>query len=77
MIIKYHKLFSRHILEIVEFIKRDSEERALNFYNELQEKINSVKFMPYKHRKNLQLNKDNVRDPIFKGYVITFLINED
>lgn len=77
MIIKYHKLFNKHILEIVEFIKRDSEERTLKFYDELQEKTNNVKFMPYKHRKNLQLNKDNVRDPIFKGYVIPFLINED
>ena len=77
MVIKYHKNFNKHILEIVEFIKKDSEERALNFYDELQEKISSVKFMPYKHRKNLELDKDNVRDLIFKGYVIPFLVDKN
>ena len=33
--------------------------------------------MPFKYRKNLQLNKDNVRDLIFKGYVIPFLVDKD
>ena len=33
--------------------------------------------MPYKHRKNFITNDENIRDFIFKGYVIIFEINEN
>ena len=33
--------------------------------------------MPYKHRKNFIANDENIRDFIFKGYVIIFEINEN
>ena len=32
--------------------------------------------MPYRYRKNAILGDENVRDLVFKGYVITYRINE-
>lgn len=49
----------------------------MKFHNELYDKIYQIDFMPFKHRKNPCLNDENVRDLIFKGYVITFYIQND
>jgi len=33
--------------------------------------------MPYKFRKSIYFDDENIRDYIFKGYAIPYLINED
>ncbi|EKB0626229.1 type II toxin-antitoxin system RelE/ParE family toxin, partial [Campylobacter jejuni] len=42
--------------------------------------INSIcknlSFMPYKNRKSLSFDNENIRDLIFKGYVIPYLIDK-
>lgn len=62
---------------IIDFIAKDSPERALAFRNQLFKKIKSLTFMPFRCRKNTVLNDQNVRDLIFKGYVIIFRIKQD
>ena len=42
MIIKYHKLFNKHILEIVEFIKRDGLIKEKISKNEALNKIKEI-----------------------------------
>ncbi|EAH6814298.1 type II toxin-antitoxin system RelE/ParE family toxin, partial [Campylobacter jejuni] len=42
--------------------------------------INSIcknlSFMPYKNRKSLSFDNENIRDLIFKGYIIPYLIDK-
>ncbi|EIQ8939771.1 type II toxin-antitoxin system RelE/ParE family toxin, partial [Campylobacter jejuni] len=42
--------------------------------------INSIcknlSFMPYKNRKPLSFDNENIRDLIFKGYIIPYLIDK-
>ncbi|EKB9565595.1 type II toxin-antitoxin system RelE/ParE family toxin, partial [Campylobacter jejuni] len=42
--------------------------------------INSIcrnlSFMPYKNRKSLSFDNENIRDLIFKAYVIPYLIDK-
>ena len=76
MKIKYTPKFNEEIDNIIGFISLYSVEKALEFYNSLMAEIQKVKYMPYRFRKNFILDDENVRDLIFKGYVIPFKIDE-
>ena len=74
MKIIYSKKFQNSLANIVDFIAQDSPKRARNLPQTLNQ---TIAFMPYKHRKNFIANDENIRDFIFKGYVIIFEINEN
>jgi len=61
---------------IVEFIAKDSVNRALNFYDEVIANINNIPSNPYIHRKRKSLNDENIRELIYKGYTVPFLIDK-
>lgn len=69
--------FYASLQEIEYFIANDSIQRAIDFRDELYFQISKIAFMPRKHRKNQTLNDENIRDMIFKGYVIPFRIEGD
>lgn len=69
--IKYlHKLQN-----IIEFIAKDSLNRALDFCFELDLKIDGLPLMPYKFKKSIYFDDENIRDLIFKGYVVPYKID--
>ncbi len=65
------------LIEIKVYIIRvDSKTRADKFITEIRKQIRTISFMPYKYRKSLYYDKENVRDMIFKGYTIVYYIQE-
>ncbi len=74
-IIKRDKYISE-IQEIMNFIAKDSIERALKFEEDIEKKLNNLPIMPYKFRQSLYFNNEHIRDLIFKGYVIPYLIDK-
>jgi len=68
--------FLAELSDIVNFISLDSPSRALNFYDDLIEKIEAIPLNPYIHRKRQKLNDKNIRELIFKGYVVPFYIDK-
>ncbi|PID47882.1 MAG: plasmid stabilization protein [Proteobacteria bacterium] len=76
MVILYSEEFVQRLEYILDFISKDSKSRSDAFLNDLRSKIKNIPFMPYGFRKNNQLNQENVRDLIFKGYVIPFEISD-
>lgn len=62
--------------KIMEFIAADSLKRALNFQSQLDGKIKNLPYMPYKCKKSIYFNDKNIRDFIFKGYVIPYKIDK-
>ena len=76
MKIIYSKKFQNSLANIVDFIAQDSPKRARKFVINLKSQLETIAFMPYKHRKNFIANDENIRDFIFKGYVIIFEIND-
>ena len=68
--------FQSDLENILVFYSQKSFETSENFYNSLFNKIKSIEFMPYRFRKNRYFHKDNVRDLIFNGYVIPFIIDD-
>jgi len=77
VIIKYDENFSNKFKVIWNFIAKDSVKKANNFKQELKSDIENLPVFPYKFRKSRWFENENIRDLIFKGYTIPYLIQED
>ena len=60
----------------VEYIAIDSPTRARKFKTELLTRIKKIPLNPYQQRKSVYFEDNNIRDLIFKGYVIVFRITD-
>ncbi|MDD2652884.1 MAG: type II toxin-antitoxin system RelE/ParE family toxin [Sulfurimonas sp.] len=69
--------FLTSLQSTLEFIAKDSLHQALLFNSELNEKMNSLEFMPFKFRKSLYHADANIRDLIYKGYCIPYLVEDE
>ena len=67
--------FNDELKIILQFIALDSKTRAINFKNELISKVNDLPYMPYKYRKSYYFTDENIRDYVFKGYVIPYKVD--
>jgi plasmid stabilization system protein ParE len=67
--------FSKKIERQIEYIARDSPSNARKFKNELITEIKKILPNPYKHRQSIYFKNKEIRDLVFKGYVIVFRIN--
>jgi hypothetical protein len=72
-----HPDFSQELDTILDYIALDSFERALEFSSNIENEIKNIPVMPYKCRKSIHFNNDEIRDLIFKGYTITYFIDTD
>lgn len=68
--------FYDELVEILEFIQKDSISRKDKFRDELYAKLENIPFMPYAYPKNRIANKDSIRNLISKGYIIPFAITD-
>ena len=68
--------FKENLKEILKFIKQDSKDRAYTFRDSLKNEIIKIPERPYSYRENLTMKDTQVRDLIFKGYVVVFIIEE-
>ena len=68
--------FLEEVEVIVDFIARDSLTHALAFLDDLDEAILSLENFPYKYRKSTKSDDEDIRDLIFKGYVVPYHINK-
>ena len=74
MKIVYDKGFSDKFKEIWDYIAKDSKNNANNFKKELKLEIENIPHFPYKYRKSIWFDDKNIRDLIFKGYTVPYLI---
>jgi len=77
MNIEFSPQFERAILDILNYIQKDNKQASNNFQSILFKKLESLEMFPYKFRKSIYYNDENVRDFIFMGYTIPYLIDED
>ena len=76
MRVKLQERFNNELSDIVRFITKDSAANARRFAKALKTKIASLSNQPYKCRKSTSFNDEQMRDLIFKGYVIPYYIDE-
>ena len=67
--------YLQKLQSIMEFIAEDSVNQAIKFQVELDEIIDAIPNMPFKYRKSIYFNDNNIRDLIFKGYVVPYKID--
>ena len=68
--------FKENLKEILKFIKQGSKDRAYTFRDSLKNEIIKIPERPYSYRENLTMKDTQLRDLIFKGYVVVFVIDE-
>jgi len=69
-------LFKSGLKDILVYISHDSKIRAKQFNKTLFVGINSLDNFPYKFRKSVYSDNEHIRDYVFKGYTIPYLIDE-
>lgn len=69
--------FSLALDDILDYIAKDGVNCAIKFNRKLEKSINNIPNFPYKSRKSLYHDDENIRDYIFKGYTIPYLIDND
>lgn len=75
MQIELSQAFIAQLQTLLEFIAQDSVENALKFECELLERIENLDSMPRKYRQSIHFSNPNIRDFIFKCYVVPYLID--
>lgn len=61
----------------VDFIAKDKPSAARKFKNDVINKIKDITDMPFKNRKSIFFDRDDVRDLVFKGYIIIYKVDQE
>lgn len=75
MKILFKDSFVNRLTRQIDFIANDSPARAKRFKNQLIKEIKKIHKMPYANRQSIFFNNADIRDLIFKGYIIVYRIN--
>jgi plasmid stabilization system protein ParE len=75
MIIYKDEQFIKSLDSILDYIAKDGLDYAISFNRKLKKAIEIIPHFPYKARKSFYHNSENIRDFIFKGYTIPYLID--
>ena len=75
MLVKFSTRFLTQLQIIVDFIAKDSFAKACSFQQTLFSEFKKLDFMPYKFRKSIYFDDENIRDFIFKGYVVPYFVD--
>ncbi|MGB0886456.1 MAG: type II toxin-antitoxin system RelE/ParE family toxin [Chitinophagales bacterium] len=76
MDIKILESFSEKLNSQIKYIARDKPAAARKFKNGVLQALNSISKMPYKNRKSIYFDDNEISDLIFKGYKIVYRINK-
>ncbi len=76
MKIRVLKSFNDKLNSQIEYISRDKPHAARKFKSELLKRIKEIPLMPYKNRKSIFFDRSDIRDLIYKGYIVVYKINQ-
>ena len=69
--------YQAELLVILKYIAKDKISASKNFKIELDNQIDEIPNFPYKYRKSIYFDDENVRDMIFRGYTINYEMDLD
>ncbi len=75
MQIKLDEEFENNFEIIFKHISKDKISVSKNFKKELFKQIKNIPNFPYKYRKSIYFEDENIRDMIFKGYTIVYKVD--
>lgn len=59
------------------FISKDKPKASRKFKNDVLDLLKQVELMPYKHRKSIYFDDENIREVVFKGYKFIYKIDNE
>ncbi|MGM0624069.1 MAG: type II toxin-antitoxin system RelE/ParE family toxin [Campylobacterota bacterium] len=68
--------FGTELDAVLDYIAQNNPNVAQEFKDALELKIDDLTFMPFKNKKSLYFDDENIRDMVYKGYTITYFIDE-
>ena len=77
MRIIYKDSFVNRLENQIEYIAQDKPVAARKFKKELLNNIKLIPKNPFRFRKSIYFDDNNIRDLIYKGYTVVFRINND
>ncbi|WP_295061736.1 type II toxin-antitoxin system RelE/ParE family toxin [Sulfurimonas sp.] len=77
MKIRFEENFIDSLALKLQFIAKDKPLAARKFKDELIASCKDILHMPYKHRKSIYHDDENIRDLIFKGYTVVYIIEDE
>jgi plasmid stabilization system protein ParE len=77
MKIKLHENFVRKLTRQVAYIAADKPKAARKFKNDLLTRIKAITDFPFKNKRSIYFDSDNIRDLTFKGYTVTYKVDSD
>ncbi len=75
MQIKLDTEFKNNFETIFKYISEDKISASKNFKKELFKQIKEIPHFPYKYRKSIYFEDEDIRDMIFKGYTIVYKVD--
>jgi toxin ParE1/3/4 len=69
--------FNNKLFTILKHISINNPKNAIRFKKELDSKILELPNMPYRCRASIYYDDTDVRDLIFKGYTVPYLIDNE
>uniref|UniRef100_UPI00404B7C46 type II toxin-antitoxin system RelE/ParE family toxin n=1 Tax=Gelidibacter sp. TaxID=2018083 RepID=UPI00404B7C46 len=77
MRVKILKSFSIKLQLQVQYISKDKPQAARQFKNDIIIQLKELEIMPFKHKKSIYFEDENIRDLVFKGYTIVYRIKPE
>jgi len=75
MKLKIKKSFRDRLNRQVNYIAQDKPQAARKFKNDILQKIKEIPKLPFGYRQSIFFQSENIRDLIFKGYIVVYKIN--
>jgi plasmid stabilization system protein ParE len=69
--------FGDKLNDQVKYIAKDKPAAARKFKREVIKRIKTIPKMPYANRKCIFFDREDIRDLVFKGYIIVYKINTE
>jgi len=76
MKIKITKSFKSKLNKQVNYIAKDKPSAARKFKNDILSEIKGIPNMPYRNRKSIFFDNKEIREFIFKGYIVVYKIDK-
>jgi plasmid stabilization system protein ParE len=75
MLIQRTEEYQKELLTILKYIANDKISASKKSKKDLHEQIAKIPDFPYKYRKSIYFDDENVRDMVFKKYTINYEID--
>ena len=77
MNLEFLPAFVNRLEGFVEVIAQNKPSAARKFHKEIINACKEIQNFPYKHRKSIYFEEENIRDLVHKGFVIIYKIDGD